>query len=35
MHSVWRQPYGSIVTAVVRLADGSAAGAFAVAGGII
>jgi amidase len=35
IHSVWRGPYGSIVTAVVRLADGSAAGAFAVTGGII
>jgi amidase len=35
VHSVWRKPYGSIVTAVIRLADGRSAGAFAVAGGII
>jgi amidase len=34
IHSVWRGAYGSIVTAVVRLADGSAAGAYAVTGGI-
>ncbi|WP_162914302.1 amidase [Taklimakanibacter lacteus] len=34
MHSVWRKPYGSIVTAVIRLADGRSAGAFAVTGGI-
>lgn len=34
IHSVWRPPYGSIVTAVIRLADGRSAGAFAVAGGI-
>lgn len=34
VHSVWRKPYGSIVTAVIRLADGRAAGAFAVTGGI-
>ncbi|WP_318011328.1 amidase [Mesorhizobium sp. ES1-4] len=33
-HSVWRGSYGSIVTAVVRLDDGRAAGAYAVAGGI-
>jgi amidase len=35
IHSVWRKPYGSIVTAVIRLADGRAAGAFAVTGGIM
>jgi amidase len=34
-HSVWRKPYGSIVTAVIRLADGRTAGAFAVTGGIM
>ena len=34
-HSVWREPYGSIVTAVVRLADGRCAGAFAATGGIV
>jgi amidase len=34
-HSVWREPYGSIVTAVIRLADGRVAGAFAVTGGIM
>lgn len=34
IHSVWREPYGSIVTAVIRLADGRGAGAFAVTGGI-
>jgi amidase len=34
IHSVWRKPYGSIVTAVIRLADGRSAGAFAVTGGI-
>ena len=34
LHSVWRKSYGSIVTAVIRLADGRTAGAFAVAGGI-
>ncbi|HTN96228.1 MAG TPA: hypothetical protein VL101_04570 [Nordella sp.] len=34
IHSVWREPYGSIVTAVIRLADGRSAGAFAVTGGI-
>lgn len=34
IHSVWRASYGSIVTAVIRLADGRSAGAFAVAGGI-
>jgi amidase len=33
-HSVWRGSYGSIVTAVVRLADGRAAGAYMVTGGI-
>ncbi|QIG52613.1 amidase [Nordella sp. HKS 07] len=33
-HSVWRPPYGSIITAVIRLADGRCAGAFAVTGGI-
>ena len=35
IHSVWRPPYGSIVTAVIRLADGRSAGAFAVTGGIM
>ena len=35
IHSVWRRPYGSIVTAVIRLADGRSAGAFAVTGGIM
>ncbi|UVC18381.1 amidase [Mesorhizobium onobrychidis] len=34
IHSVWRGSYGSIVTAIVRLAGGSAAGAYAVTGGI-
>ncbi|RWN28414.1 amidase [Mesorhizobium sp.] len=34
IHSVWRGSYGSIVTAVVRLEDGRAAGAYAVTGGI-
>ena len=34
LHSVWRGAYGSVVTAVVRLADGRIAGAFAVTGGI-
>ncbi|CAN7672563.1 amidase [Mesorhizobium sp. LjNodule214] len=33
-HSVWRGSYGSIVTAIVRRADGRAAGAYAVTGGI-
>jgi amidase len=33
-HSVWRGPYGSIVTAEVRLKDGRTAGAYAVTGGI-
>ncbi|CDX62273.1 Amidase [Mesorhizobium plurifarium] len=33
-HSVWRGSYGSIVTAIVRLADGRAAGAYVVTGGI-
>ncbi|MDX8520813.1 amidase [Mesorhizobium dulcispinae] len=33
-HSVWRGSYGSIVTAIVRLPDGRAAGAYAVMGGI-
>ncbi|RWM89285.1 MAG: amidase [Mesorhizobium sp.] len=33
-HSVWRGSYGSIVTAVVRLEDGRAAGAYMVTGGI-
>ncbi|KRB23754.1 amidase [Mesorhizobium sp. Root172] len=33
-HSVWRGSYGSIVTAVVRLQDGRAAGAYLVTGGI-
>ncbi|MGE0238566.1 MAG: amidase [Parvibaculaceae bacterium] len=35
LHSVWREPYGAIVTAVIRLADGRSAGAFAVTGGIM
>jgi amidase len=35
IHSVWRKPYGSIVTAVIRLADGRSAGAFSVVGGIM
>jgi len=35
VHSVWRGSYGSIVTAVVRLQDGSSAGAYAVTGGIV
>jgi amidase len=34
LHSVWRGPYGSIVTAVLRLQDGRTAGAYVVAGGI-
>jgi amidase len=34
IHSVWRGSYGSIVTAVVRLEDGRAAGAYMVTGGI-
>ncbi|TIN28544.1 amidase [Mesorhizobium sp.] len=34
IHSVWRGVYGSIVTAVVRLEDGRAAGAYMVTGGI-
>ncbi|RWQ55690.1 amidase [Mesorhizobium sp.] len=33
-HSVWRGSYGSIVTAVVHLEDGRAAGAYMVTGGI-
>ncbi|MEZ2329850.1 amidase [Mesorhizobium sp. RCC_202] len=33
-HSVWRGSYGSIVTAIVRLSDGRAAGAYTVTGGI-
>ncbi|ANT51149.1 amidase [Mesorhizobium amorphae] len=33
-HSVWRSAYGSIATAIVRLADGRTAGAYAVTGGI-
>ncbi|TIP85314.1 MAG: amidase, partial [Mesorhizobium sp.] len=33
-HSVWRGSYGSIVSAVVRLEDGRAAGAYVVTGGI-
>ncbi|MER8373264.1 amidase [Mesorhizobium sp. M1406] len=33
-HSAWRGPYGSIVTAVVRLEDGRTAGAYAVTGGV-
>ncbi|WP_119269105.1 amidase [Taklimakanibacter deserti] len=35
LHSVWRKPYGSIITAIVHLADGRTAGAFAVTGGIM
>ncbi|WFP61542.1 amidase [Mesorhizobium sp. WSM4904] len=34
LHSVWRGFYGSIVTAIVRLAEGRAAGAYVVTGGI-
>ncbi|MBZ9918271.1 hypothetical protein LB517_14495 [Mesorhizobium sp. BR1-1-12] len=34
IHSVWRGPYGSIVTAVMRLRDGRSAGAYVVTGGI-
>jgi amidase len=34
LHSVWRASYGSIVTAIVRLADGRSVGAYAVPGGI-
>lgn len=34
IHSVWRDPYGSIVTAVIRLADGRSAGGYAITGGI-
>ncbi|WP_287355428.1 amidase family protein [Mesorhizobium sp.] len=34
IRSVWRGSYGSIVTAVVRLEDGRAAGAYMVTGGI-
>ncbi|RVD61646.1 amidase [Mesorhizobium sp. M2D.F.Ca.ET.223.01.1.1] len=33
-HSVWRGAYGSIVTAIVRSADGRTAGAYVVTGGI-
>ena len=33
-HSVWRDSYGSIVTAVVRLSDGRTAAAYTVTGGI-
>lgn len=33
-HSVWRDSYGSIVTAVVRLADGRTGGGYVVTGGI-
>jgi amidase len=33
-HSVWRGAYGSIVTAIARLEDGSTAGAYVVTGGI-
>ncbi|BCM18854.1 amidase [Mesorhizobium sp. J8] len=33
-HSVWRGSYGSIVTAVVRLPDGTVGGAYVVTGGI-
>jgi len=34
LHSRWRAPYGSIVTAVARDASGACAGAFTVVGGI-
>ncbi|TIQ17511.1 MAG: amidase [Mesorhizobium sp.] len=34
-HSVWRGSYGSIVSTVVRLEDGRAAGAYMVTGGIV
>ncbi|MDX8481650.1 hypothetical protein RFN28_24785 [Mesorhizobium sp. VK24D] len=33
-HSVWRGSYGSIVTAIVKLADGRSAGAYVATGGI-
>ena len=33
-HSVWRPPYGSVVSVVARDAAGRAAGAFTTAGGI-
>ncbi|WP_217578417.1 amidase [Mesorhizobium sp. GbtcB19] len=33
-HSVWRGSYGSIVTAIVKSADGRSAGAYVVTGGI-
>lgn len=33
-HSHWRQPYGSLVTAITRDANGRIAGAFTTAGGI-
>lgn len=33
-HSTWRAPYGSLVTAVARTAEGHLAGAFVTAGGI-
>jgi len=33
-HSVWRGSYGSIVTAIARLADGRVGGAYVVTGGI-
>lgn len=33
-HSAWRPPYGSLVTAIARTAEGHLAGAFAAAGGI-
>ncbi|MDG4889456.1 amidase [Mesorhizobium sp. WSM4887] len=33
-HSVWRGAYGSIVTAIVSLADGRSVGAYVVTGGI-
>ncbi|TRC93714.1 amidase [Mesorhizobium sp. WSM4303] len=33
-HSVWRDSYGSLVTAIVRLEDGRTAGAYVATGGI-
>jgi amidase len=32
-HSEWREPYGSMVVAVVRSAEGRMSGAFAVSSG--
>jgi len=33
-HSPWRGPYGSVITAVVGVANGAVLGAYAVAGGV-